>query len=230
MNHHKDSIKLPGTEILPREYSPQLFAQEYTKLDFYFFSRISPKEFIYQLHTKDREAIMPLMNAISFFNKMTLWFANCYENEISDAKLIYIEWLVLVAKEFEYLNNFNGLMAAILAWNQLEVTATSEELGLEIKRLEDLMSFHANYKNYRTSLEQTKTPCIPFLGLFIKDLYLIEEYNSSMIDNLINISKLNLISERCRRLKIWQSVPYKFHDSKEGLELYSLLESMKNTK
>ena len=211
------------SELQPREYSPMLFAQEYTRLDFDLFAQINPKTFLYQLHTKDAESIVTLLNSISFFNKMTTWFSSRFNEEINEMKPFYVEWLIYLAAEFENLNNFNGLMAVILSWNQIKVPHLPEELIMEMKRLEDTMSMFSNFRSYRKLLHEVTAPCVPFLGLYIKDLYFIEEGNSSVNDNLINIVKLKMISEKSQKLKTWQSKPYQFHDTKEGHELYDML-------
>ena len=158
---------------------------------------------------------------------MTVWFSHRYSEEISDCKPLYVEWLIYVAKEFEYLNNYNGLMAVVLAWNQITLPKLEEELLMEMKTIEETMNMMGNFKEYRKLISDSKSPCVPFLGLFIKDLYFIEEGNKSMLDNLINITKLTLISEKLKQFKIWQLKPYIFYDTKEGMELYDILYCMK---
>ena len=174
--------EIPDALLLlqPRDYSPQLFALEYTRLDSDLISLINCKQFIHQLHTK--QDIQPLLQAIQFFNSMSKWFLYRYNEEISDCKVLFVDWMVNVAKEFEYLNNFNGLMVIVIVMNQIKLPTLTDELLLEIKRLEELMNMSHNYKNYRNRLLEISGPCNPFLGLFIKDLYFIEEGNVTFSD------------------------------------------------
>jgi son of sevenless-like protein len=84
-----------------------------------------------------------------------------------------------------------------------------------IKILEDideLFSMRFNYKNYRDALAKATPPVVPYIGLYTKFLFAIEETNPSKLQNgLINFEKLRMIYNVMKELQKFQGKPYDFN-------------------
>jgi len=74
----------------------------------------------------------------------------------------------------------------------------SPKLVESLKHLSEEMSPDKGFQNYRNSIKNAPAPAIPFLGMSLSDLTLIDEGNPDEIveDNIkkINFEKMRLIS------------------------------------
>jgi regulator of replication initiation timing len=58
-----------------------------------------------------------------------------------------------------------------------------------VDNLESKLEISKNFKNYRTIMDNVTPPCIPYLGMYQKDLLFLDDGNPNMIENLINFNK-----------------------------------------
>lgn len=82
--------------------------------------------------------------------------------------------------------------------------------------LNDLMTNEQNFKTYRTELSQcieAKTPCVPYIGVFLTDLVFVEDGNLDYKPDtmLINVKKLKFISGVLFRLEKCKLFKYNLH-------------------
>lgn len=120
-------------------------------------------------------------------------------------------------KVLERLNNFSSLLALIAGLNNASVSRLKFTFGeltkkkIEtLRRLESKMSSENSYKNYREALRTALPPVVPYIGVFLMDLTMIEEGNPDEIDGLINFQKLSMIYQVIEKVQRYQQDPYEF--------------------
>jgi len=70
------------------------------------------------------------------------------------------------------------------------------------------MSGDKSYKMYRQHIKIVSPPCIPFLGVYLKDLTFIEDGNLNLVNGLINFSKRKQLSDVIQSLLQFQGHVY----------------------
>lgn len=77
--------------------------------------------------------------------------------------------------------------------------------------LQALTSSAKNWADYRAELHSVNPPCVPFVGVYLTDLVMIEDGNPDFLrktDNHINFYKRVSTAEVLREIQQYQSVPY----------------------
>lgn len=137
-----------------------------------------------------------------------------------------VENLIRALKECRRIRNFNGTMALMSGLSNASVrrlkktwAAISPKHMDELKEIEDTMSAAFNYKIYREIFGELEKqprpgPCIPFIGLFLRDLTFLNDGNPKKFKSgLYNFAKLRMVSERVLRMQVYQQAPYSFPPS-----------------
>lgn len=71
------------------------------------------------------------------------------------------------------------------------------------------MSHHDNFYMYRATLANETPPCIPYLGLFLRDLTFVEEgHASTAADGKLNFSKFRKMAQVVLAFKEYQQLAY----------------------
>ncbi|GAA6068925.1 ras-specific guanine nucleotide-releasing factor 1 isoform X4, partial [Tachysurus ichikawai] len=79
-----------------------------------------------------------------------------------------------------------------------------------IDKLQKLVSSEGRFKNLREALKNCDPPCVPYLGMYLTDLAFIEEGTPNYTeDNLVNFSKMRMISHIIREIRQFQQTAYK---------------------
>ena len=68
-----------------------------------------------------------------------------------------------------------------------------------------------NFKLYRKRLQEVKPPCIPYIGIFQKEITYIEETSFDILDrrpDMINFEKCKKLAYVIREVLQYQIVPY----------------------
>ncbi|KAG0345718.1 hypothetical protein BGZ54_005451 [Gamsiella multidivaricata] len=77
--------------------------------------------------------------------------------------------------------------------------------------LQNVTSSAKNWGDYRQELHSANPPCVPFVGVYLTDLVMIEDGNPDMlkgVENHINFYKRVSTAEVIREIQQYQSVPY----------------------
>ena len=79
-----------------------------------------------------------------------------------------------------------------------------------LTELEELFSVGGSHKKFRESIRMSVgTACIPYIGVYLKDLTFIEDGNPNRINGkLINWSKKMLLYNRISELRRFQLIQY----------------------
>lgn len=131
----------------------------------------------------------------------------------------YIKQFITIAAHLRTLNNFDGLKSVVCGLQSSAVRRLRKSWDIvpakhrnTFLELETLMLEEKSCKNYRTLLHTVNPPCIPFLGVYLTDLTMIESGNSDTLaidgSQLINFHKRHLIAQVIHELKRYQTMPY----------------------
>jgi len=126
---------------------------------------------------------------------------------------------IIIAQCLEELSNYNALMEILGGLQLWAVQRLIKLWGMPKKYhilllhlSEVIMSPKENYGRYRKTIMghcKSKTPVLPYLGLFLKDLTFIEDGNPDTLDKKINFQKVAMIGKKLREIKNFQQNEYK---------------------
>ncbi|KAL1918224.1 uncharacterized protein VTP21DRAFT_3490 [Calcarisporiella thermophila] len=176
------------------ELSAMEIASQLTWIEFELFRKIKPRDMIQQVMgsgEKDQKRISRSMipnvsSCSSHFNFVSAWTATMV---LSQPKLKQrartLEKFMQIAQSLRELNNFNTLTAVLAALNNGPVGRLTQTFAVVRQRpiyqkyqgLVTLMSSDRSYQNYRLALKGSTAPCVPYLGVHLKDLVSIAEGN-----------------------------------------------------
>uniref|UniRef100_A0A8C9Y5B3 Ras protein specific guanine nucleotide releasing factor 1 n=1 Tax=Sander lucioperca TaxID=283035 RepID=A0A8C9Y5B3_SANLU len=131
--------------------------------------------------------------------------------------LVVIEKWVAVADICRCLHNYNAVLEITSSLNRSSVfrlkktwlKVSKQTKGL-IDKLQKLVSSEGRFKNLREALKNCDPPCVPYLGMYLTDLAFIEEGTPNYTeDNLVNFSKMRMISHIIREIRQFQQTAYK---------------------
>ena len=206
------------------EWSELEIARQLSLVTQFFFMRIELKELLIANWTKlEKYLISPnVMKMIDRFNNLSLWI--CEEILSYDHKAIRAKTIVKflkVAYVCKNLCNFNDCMNIVTALNMTQVKSLKKtwEIVMKnpenanlLKSLNSLCSYSENYHNLRNEISSAiGHPCIPYLGLYLKELAYIDEGPKYLNENnLIFVEKIRKIGEKLEEIREFQSKPYIF--------------------
>ncbi len=144
------------------------------------------------------------MLIIDRFNKLSNRV--CEDIVAYDSSIIrafVIEKFIRIGLELKEMNNYIDCLTIVIALNSLQIKSLSKtcrKVSFENikhwKELNSLCSFDRNYGALREEVKKNKDkPCIPYLGIFLKELAFIDEGHKYLVNkNLINVKKINKVS------------------------------------
>uniref|UniRef100_A0A3Q1H1L8 Ras protein specific guanine nucleotide releasing factor 1 n=1 Tax=Acanthochromis polyacanthus TaxID=80966 RepID=A0A3Q1H1L8_9TELE len=195
-------------------------AEQLTLLDHLVFKVIPYEEFFGQGWMKnDKNEKTPyIMRTTKHFNDISNLIAteilHC-EDVVS--RVAVIEKWVAVADICRCLHNYNAVLEITSSLNRSSVfrlkktwLKVSKQTKALIDKLQKLVSSEGRFKNLREALKNCDPPCVPYLGMYLTDLAFIEEGTPNYTeDNLVNFSKMRMISHIIREIRQFQQTAYK---------------------
>jgi son of sevenless-like protein len=77
-------------------------------------------------------------------------------------------------------------------------------------QLNEIISMSANFKTLRELMNELQPPCIPYLGIYLRDFVFILDGNPEKTENgLINFERLTLLAGLIAKIRQCQLVRYK---------------------
>lgn len=211
-------------------------AKELTLIDFATFRKIKPSELLNQSwakHKKDIAApnVRQMIDQFNYISKaVTTSILN--EEKIKLRSRIFTKW-IKVAVNLEQLQNYHTLMAVLMGFEDTSVyrlKETKQQIKIKytniLKDLNKLMSPEDSHGMYRKRIANTKPPCIPYIGVYLKDLTYIESTPSERVKNGVQGFRFNRnlqVYGIINTIKTFQESTYNFPSNKE---LNSLLEEL----
>jgi len=166
----------------------------------------------------NKESVAPNVVAIiNRTNKVSYWVAweICMFKD-SRKRVAAMKRFIRVAWKCFETNNFNTTMEVMGGLNNVAVQRlkkTWEELPEKEtwmwQQLSETMETKNNYAVYRTCLVNAKQlPCVPFLGVFLRDLTFAQEANDSVTGKHINFEKIQLLGSIIQEIQQFQKNTY----------------------
>ncbi|KAF3910522.1 hypothetical protein ABW21_db0200413 [Orbilia brochopaga] len=217
-------------QIIKEQYSifmelpDEDIAHELTRIDWSYFSRIKPRDFIRHVSVpaaeKERMHSLKYVNKlIRHFNHVAYWVASVIlERPKPKHRARALEKFMNIAWILRHMNNYNSLGAVIAGVNGLAIhrlaltrSLVNETIHKNFMRLELLMGTHKSHFAYRLALENTTTEHIPFIPLHRRDLVSADEGNRSFLgdEGRINWRKFEIMGDILLTLTNSQSAPHK---------------------
>jgi len=196
---------------------PEEIASQLTLIDLPLFQKIQPDELI-SCKWNSRDKVQKAPNIVQFtkrFNQTTFWaqkeILKCTKLE-TRAKMV--THFIKIAKRLNELQNFNSLMAIIVALKSAPIYRLKKTWTLISKR--DLNYFEKishimfdtsdNRSRLREMHKDCKLPCIPFLGIYLTDLIHIDIAHPHT--GFENPQRRNQMNNICRILSEFQQTTY----------------------
>ncbi|KAF9346570.1 hypothetical protein BGX26_001912, partial [Mortierella sp. AD094] len=199
------------------------FARQLTIMEATVYNKIRPVECLAKAWmSEDPEQAAKAVNI-----KKMIETSNLYANWINELvlsekeikkRVLVIRHLVLIAEKLRQLNNFSMLSATMAALSQSPIhrlKRTWEQVPTRTMttfiELQTIMAVAKNWAEYREELHNVNPPCVPFLGMYLTDLVMIQDGNQDFLkksNHLINFYKRVKTAEVIREIQQYQSVPY----------------------
>ncbi|KAG7222419.1 hypothetical protein INR49_016279 [Caranx melampygus] len=195
-------------------------AEQLTLLDHLVFKVIPYEEFFGQGWMKnDKNERTPyIMKTTKHFNDISNRIATeILQWDDVNMRVAVIEKWVAVADICRCLHNYNAVLEITSSLNRSSIfrlkktwLKVSKQTKTVIDKLQKLVSSEGRFKNLREALKNCDPPCVPYLGMYLTDLAFIEEGTPNYTeDNLVNFSKMRMISHIIREIRQFQQTAYK---------------------
>eukprot|EP01125_Pyxidicula_operculata_P002253 TRINITY_DN1215_c0_g1_i1.p1 TRINITY_DN1215_c0_g1~~TRINITY_DN1215_c0_g1_i1.p1 ORF type:complete len:1173 (-),score=256.14 TRINITY_DN1215_c0_g1_i1:206-3724(-) len=181
-------------------------AEQMTCHDMEIYLRISYRELMDLKWTKDESKYLSpnVVALMSRANQISFWIASVLllQQKVADRTKM-LSKIINLARYLADLKNYNSLMGVLTGLNMASISrlkftfnALSKKSTEELKRMNQFQEPSGGFKYLRTMMKMNGAT-IPYLGLYLKDLMLMDE-NSNYITvsniELINWSKYQLVA------------------------------------
>ncbi|KAG0231882.1 hypothetical protein BGX31_005329 [Mortierella sp. GBA43] len=205
------------------ELDPLEFARQLTIMEATIYNKIRPVECLAKAWTSNDPDIAAKAVTIKKMIETSNLYANWIDELILSEKeikkrVLVIRHFVLIAEKLRALNNFSMLSATMAALSQSPIyrlKRTWEQVPnrtmTSLMELQQLMGVAKNWADYREELHNVNPPCVPFVGMYLTDLVMIQDGNPDFLkksNTLVNFYKRVKTAEVIREIQQYQSVPY----------------------
>ncbi|KAJ8701987.1 hypothetical protein PTI98_000737 [Pleurotus ostreatus] len=180
-------------EVGLAKQDPANIAEQLCLLEFKLYSKISPQECLRSAKTKAHGDIANLTAFCATYDRLSAWVKmSILTSDILSKRASTVDFWIKVAEKCKQLNNhasmsalINGLMSTViqrlhLTWAHSHRKQTLEAL---VRYNEPTGGFHA----YRTLLQATEGPCVPFIGMYLTDIsHIHDQYSDETITTPIS--------------------------------------------
>ncbi|CAG7963862.1 unnamed protein product [Penicillium nalgiovense] len=224
------SISTAPKPILPRKLDKLQFlkidateiARQLTIMEAHIFGKVQRDEFLNKNWQKKESPGTPelapnIRALIRYSNQLSNWVGALVLAE-SDVKkrTQVIGHLVNVANTCCQLRNYSAVVSILAGLESAPIYRLARTWALVTERscntlrpLQALTCSAHNYQTYRDTLRIAVAPCVPFLGLFLKDLTFIEDGNPAMTpEGLINFHKYTMLASTIHEIQRLKEAPY----------------------
>eukprot|EP01117_Protostelium_nocturnum_P009844 TRINITY_DN3510_c0_g1_i1.p1 TRINITY_DN3510_c0_g1~~TRINITY_DN3510_c0_g1_i1.p1 ORF type:complete len:948 (+),score=371.20 TRINITY_DN3510_c0_g1_i1:310-3153(+) len=196
-------------------------AEQLTIIDFELFKKITPQEFLGQPWSKKaRHHRAPnLMRVIGRFNNVSQALVGwtIVHEEIVSVRTELICKFIDIMEALNELKSFNTLLSILLGLRTAHVGRLKKSWAgvpeLKMKIFNDFLEVFApegSHLNLRQVLKKTRSThaCIPYLGIYLSDLTVIEEIHKDIDERMVNFEKCTRIASVIKEVQAFQSEPY----------------------
>jgi len=169
---------------------------------------------------------------IRFFNQISNWISTeiLQDHPTAEDRAQAINKLLQIASKLMELHNYNGAFEIMAGLNNTaihrlkqtfpKISTVSKQI---MQQLNNLSNTDLNYKSLRDSIKLASLPAIPYLGLYLTDLTMIDTGNTDRIAQslpdgttieLINFLKLRTSAQVITQIQNYQTIPFSYHPVK----------------
>ncbi|ETO14461.1 hypothetical protein RFI_22905, partial [Reticulomyxa filosa] len=189
-NDNEKEREMLMTQILEHEcrvIAELLRPVQLTLMMFEKFKKITPTELLQKGWTRDDKfnRAPNVVDMIFFCESISVWVQLEIIAEKPANRLRAYEKFIRIARELEKINNQYGQLQVFAGLDSHYVTrfkklekaleTSNNELSTFMKNTAKLMNTSRNFFNLRQGLWRLETPCIPYLGVFLKDAFMVDE-------------------------------------------------------
>merc|ERR1711916_57818 len=130
-----------------------------------------------------------------------------------------VKRFILIAEALFDIRNFHtgySILCGLLYHDVLRMKRTWKIISSSVmetfNRLQKIMDLSGNYRNYRNLLVDTPYPCMPYAGVFTKDIFFVHEGNKTKLDGeKYNFFKFQMLTSILKKIRLAQTFKYSFH-------------------
>jgi len=191
-----------GKDLDIFEFHPAELARQITLLEGQLMKKIKPHEWLQQGWMKGKS--VNIINFINRFNLMSNWVSTVLiVGDTKELRAAVITRFVHVALECVGLNNYNAVLEIITGITSVACSRMIQTWQLvdaatlrHLERLKELVSVANKFKALREAQEGIEGPCVPYLGVYLGDLTMIEDGNRDITpEGLINFDKYIMVAQ-----------------------------------
>lgn len=208
--HDRDRALAP--DLL--DFHPFEFARQLTILDSLSLRKVKAHEWIGKGLSSGKS--VNLLSFIARFNLFSAWVATlvCLGPTI-EIRCLCIKFFLSCALGLASLNNFNSAMAIVSGLSMgpvVRLLQTWHALGHQAAKwfelIKELMGMEKNFKKLR-AYEDASEHCIPYLGMYTKDLIFIEDGNPDTTEtDLVNFEKRHMVASVIDKMEHFANLRY----------------------
>ncbi|KAJ3020574.1 hypothetical protein HKX48_000595 [Thoreauomyces humboldtii] len=194
-------------------------AKQLNILESEIFRKIKPRDLLQHIWSRAYKGqhAASVAASIGHFNFISSWVTTriLAQRKVKTRAQVLGKFMK-IAQVLRNSNNYNTLMAvlaginsgAILRLRQTRKFLQDRQSYRNHQALEKLMSSDRSFALYRKALRMSGLPCIPYLGVFLRDLVYIDENKDKRRDGSINLPKFLLMGDVILMIQNFQAVPY----------------------
>jgi len=207
--------------------------KQLTLITHFIFEKIKFKELINSRWTKiDKKSSAPnVCRLIERFNKISLWACEeILSYDKSSLRKLVLDKFINIAYILCKMNNFNDSFSIVTALNSFFIKDLKKswrriDVNLSIPKAKELNDIFSNSKNFAQLRKQIDNcsgkPCIPFLGLYLKDLSFLDEAEKYILSKecvekekilkyYLNVDKIKKVDIILKKFEENQKFKYQF--------------------
>ena len=183
-----------------------VIASTLTLFAFSLFKNLKDREYLAWLKGKkaSEDEYQNINRLVDLYNRVAAWGSSEIVTKVrlkdrvaAFEKMVEIGSLLFSMKNFQCLS---ALVSALTSSWVVRMNRTLKEVSVgslaKLKELEQQLSFEKNFKSYRELIDKSTPPCIPYLGIYQKDILFLSDGNPDTVNgDLINFSKRMRIAE-----------------------------------
>lgn len=207
------ALTLPMLLARPIEIARQLTVSTHA-----VFLRVTGRQMIDRVVHNRRAVDSPADLMVARFNKVSLWVTTeLLQIPNAAARAAAIAGFIATAKECVRLDNFNDAFCVVAGLDSAAVKRLSDTWDLvpdaayrDYQDLETLLSPDENFRSYRARADELRAPAVPYLGMFLRDLTLINIGNPDFFRGHANVAKWRQMLRQLKRINDLQQQNYNF--------------------
>ncbi|CAB4057347.1 RAPGEF1 [Lepeophtheirus salmonis] len=167
-------------------------AEQMTYLDYQLFIRLDTVELILWVQEQNEDKSYNLTKFTEHFNNMSFWCrTQILQQDDSKEREKYMTKFIKIMKFLRKYNNFNSYLAILSALDSAPIRRLEWHKNIidNLKEYCSLIDSSSSFRAYRQALNESGSPCIPYVGLILQDLTFVHIGNSDIYHGKINFAK-----------------------------------------